>query len=263
MLTVSGCPEYALNQHHLDSFVAFLRDAIEPVDPSHTLSIFLRIQQAVKGSETNFYEMLLYGPDHIRETLHIQTDTHTAPQSLNFDVSPSAFFQPNTRQAEKLYSVALQMLEIPSDSVVFDLYCGTGTLGICAARKAKEVFGIEISAESSLDARTNAKKNQLDNVKIVTGPVRDVIARMRKEGTLLSPDVVMVDPPRSGLDPDTIQHLVDLNPSKILYISCNPTTQAENVAVLATLGYIVTAIQPVDQFPHTVHIENIVILQRR
>lgn len=262
MLTVSGVADYALQQHHIDSFTAFLRDAIEPIDPVSNLSIFLRIQQAVKGVETNFFEMQLYGPDHIRETLHIEANPGSKT-SLTFNVSPSAFFQPNTRQSEKLYSAALQMLDIPENSVVYDLYCGTGTLGICAAKKAKEVLGIEISPESSLDARTNAKNNRLDNVKIVTGPVRDVIAKMKKEGTLPLPDVVMVDPPRAGLDEDTIQHLADLQPPKILYISCNPVTQAENIKTLQTIGYEIKAIQPVDQFPHTVHIENIVILEKK
>lgn len=259
MLTVSGVPEYALHQQHLDSLVAFLRDAVEPIDPSSTLSIFLRIQQAVKGTETNFYEMLLYGPDHIREVLHIQT-AKDASTTLTFDVSPSAFFQPNTRQSEKLYSLALQMLDIPPNSVVYDLYCGTGTLGICAAKNAQEVVGIEISPESSLDARTNAAKNGLKNVNILTGPVRDVIATMRREGTLRQPDVIMLDPPRAGLDADTLQHLAELKPPKLLYISCNPDTQAENIKVLKNIGYEIQAIQPVDQFPHTVHIENIVIL---
>jgi 23S rRNA (uracil1939-C5)-methyltransferase len=261
MLTVSGCPEYALHKQQLESFTAFLRDAIEPVDPSAKLSIFLRIQQAVKGKETQFYEMLLYGPDHIREILHIQTEPETPSVPLQFSVSPSAFFQPNTRQAEKLYSLALQMLDIPSDSVVYDLYCGTGTLGICAAKKAKQVLGIEISPESSLDARTNASMNNLKHVNIVTGPVHEVIAAMKKEGALPPADVVMVDPPRSGLDSQTIQHLVDLKPTKLLYISCNPNTQVENIKELQEKGYRIAAIQPVDQFPHTVHIENIVVLE--
>jgi len=262
MLTVSGCPEYALQRKQLDDFVSCLKEAIAPVDSSSTLSIFLRIQQAVKGSETTFYEMLLHGPDHIRESLDIQTSAEAGSNArLSFAVSPSAFFQPNTKQAEKLYSLALQMLDIPPHSVVYDLYCGTGTLGICAAKQAKEVIGIEISPESSLDARGNAAKNQLDNVKIFTGPVRDVISSMRKEGTLPLPDVVMVDPPRSGLDADTIQHLLDLRPPKILYISCNPESQAENIKELQEKGYRIKAIQPVDQFPQTGHIENIVILE--
>lgn len=261
MLTVSGCSEYALKQHQLDRLVACLREVIEPEDPSSKLSIFLRIQQAVKGSETTFYEMLLYGPDHIREVLHIQTGP-AASTSLTFDVSPSAFFQPNTRQSEKLYSLALQMLDIPLNSAVYDLYCGTGTLGICAAKKARQVIGIEISPESSLDARSNAAKNNLDNVKILTGSAHEVLHAIRKEGVLPPPDIVMVDPPRIGLDSATLQHLADLRPGKILYISCNPASQAQNIQVLQQMGYKICAIQPVDQFPHTVHIENIVTLER-
>lgn len=262
MLTVSGLPEYALHKHDIESFVAFLRDAIEPVDPASKLSIFLRIQQAIKGTETQFYEMQLYGPDHIREILNIQTDANSSSTPMQFGISPSAFFQPNTWQAEKLYSTALQMLAIPQDSTVYDLYCGTGTLGICAAKSAKQVLGIEISPEACLDARSNATKNNLENITIVSGAVRDVITAMRKEGSLPLPDIVMVDPPRSGLDADTIRHLSDLRPNRILYISCNPTTQAENIKALQSAGYQVKAVQPVDQFPHTVHIENIVILAR-
>jgi len=262
MLTVSGNADYALSRGQIESFTAFIRDAIEPVSPDSKLSIFLRIHQAVKGVETNFYEMLLYGPDHIREILHIQTHPDQKPEPLTFLVSPSAFFQPNTKQAERLYSTALQLLDIPEQSVVYDLYCGTGTLGICAARKAKQVLGIEISPESSLDARTNAKNNGLDHVKIVTGAVRDAIASIVKEQDFALPDVVMVDPPRVGLDDDTIKHLVDLQPPKILYISCNPATQALNVGSLREMGYRIEAIQPVDQFPHTVHTENIVVLSR-
>ncbi len=263
MLTVSGNPEDALNQQQLDSFVAFLRDAIEPTSPENSLCIMLRIQQAIKGKETSFFEMLLYGPDHIRETLKIQPDAHANPVTMSFAVSPSAFFQPNTRQAEKLYSSALQLLEIPPQSVVYDLYCGTGTLGISAAKQAKLVIGIEVSPESSLDARTNATKNNLHNVQIFTGTVRDVVKSIRENKTVPLPDVVIVDPPRVGLDADTINHLAELKPKKLLYVSCNPVTQADNIKHLKEIGYEITAVQPVDQFPHTVHVENIAVLTRR
>lgn len=261
MLTVSGNPDFALNKHHLQTFVAFLRDAIEPVEPSSHLSIFLRIQQTARGVSTNFYEMLLYGPDYIRETLSIQIDPNEPPFSLQFHVSPAAFFQPNTQQAEKLYSLALQMAKIPKDGVVYDLYCGTGTLGICAAKQAKQVMGIEISPESALDARTNAARNGLDNVTIISGAVRHVLPQIASEEKLPHPDMIMVDPPRPGLDPEAMKRVIDLKAPKILYISCNPITQAENVAEFINSGYRIEAIQPVDQFPQTPHIENIVILE--
>lgn len=257
MLTVSGNPDYAIPRHYLDAFVAAVRTSC---GESQRLSIFLRIHQATKGQETQFYEMLLHGPDHIREQLHIQAYPKEPPQMLEFTVSPSAFFQPNTRQAQVLYSQALQLLDITLDSVVYDLYCGTGTLGISVAARAKQVVGIEISPESSLDARTNAVNNRLDNVVILTGAVRDVIKDIREQQLYPSPDIVIVDPPRVGLDPDTIAHLIDLQPRKILYISCNPVTQAENIKDLISHGYALRVVQPVDQFPHTVHIENIAIL---
>jgi len=260
MLTVSGNPDFALQRQHIDSFVTFLRDAIEPGESSK-LSIFLRIQQIAKGMETNFYEMHLYGPDHIGEILHIQPVSGEETESLTFNVSPSAFFQPNAFQAEKLYSCALQMLDIPFNSTVYDLFCGTGTLGICASRLAKNVIGIEISPESSLDARANATANGKGNVSILTGSVRDVISMIRKEKTYPLPDIVMVDPPRAGLDAETLQHLAELKPDKILYISCNPVTQADNMKKMIEMGYEIAGIRPVDQFPHTVHIENIVILK--
>ena len=260
MLTVSGNPDYALQKWHLETFTAFLRAAIEPISPDVNLSIFLRIQQAVKGQATQFYEMHLYGSDHIREVLNIQTTKDGPTEPLVFTISPSAFFQPNPRQAEKLYSLALQMLNLQPGSVIYDLYCGTGTLGICAAHIAKQVIGVELSPESALDARTNVANNKLKNIEIVTGSVADVMKKICEEKTYPMPHAVMVDPPRAGLDPQTLQHLISLRPPKILYISCNPSTQAENISVLKEAGYKVQAVQPVDQFPHTIHIENIVLL---
>lgn len=260
MLTVSGNPDFALNKQQLTAFTAFMRDACEPLVAGGQLSIFLRIQQTAKGVATNFFEIHLHGPSEIREILHIKPSTTGETARLEFSVSPSAFFQPNTKQAEQLYSLAFQLLDITPDSVIYDLYCGAGALGICAARTARQVLGVEISPESSLDARANAARNGLTNVTIVTGAVRDVIDKVRGEKSFPMPDIVMVDPPRAGLDAETLGHLIELRPRKILYISCNPSTQAENVKVLMQAGYQIQALQPVDQFPHTAHIENIVVL---
>jgi len=179
-LTVSGNPKYALKKHHLESFIAFLRAAIEPDDPTQKLCIFLTIQQIQKGSPTNFFEMHLYGPDHIREILHIKTNNMNKPIPLKFCISPSAFFQPNTTQAERLYSKALSMVSIPEQAVVYDLYCGTGALGICVANQVQQVLGIELSPESSLDARQNASKNALNNVTILTGSVQEKLKEIQQ-----------------------------------------------------------------------------------
>jgi 23S rRNA (uracil1939-C5)-methyltransferase len=258
MLTVSGNPAYALQQRHIQSFVETLRQAIEPSSPDQKLSIFLRIQQIAKGQPTQFYEMLLHGPDHIREILQIETaqnESHT----LHFRISPTAFFQPNTRQAEKLYSRAIQLTQAPVGGVVYDLYCGTGTLGICMAKQAKKVIGIELSPESALDARENVKHNQLSHVSIHTGDVGQVLPTLLDKQDL-QPDIVMVDPPRAGLDSRALQHLLAIKAPLITYISCNPATQAANLEVLVKGGYRLRAVQPVDQFPQTVHVENIAVL---
>lgn len=253
MLTVSGNADYALNKTHLNSFVAALRKDIEPLNKEEKLSIFLRIQQIAKGSRTNFYELLLYGPDHIRETLYLNG------KKLHFRISPTAFFQPNTEQAEKLYSRALELAQLSPDAVVYDLYCGTGTLGICVAKQVKEVLGIEISPESVLDARENVKLNGLSNIEIHAGDVGEALKGL-SEGGRRGPDVVMVDPPRAGLDPKAIQHVLALKAPALIYISCNPASQAANLEFLIKGGYRLRAVQPVDQFPQTVHVENIVVL---
>jgi 23S rRNA (uracil1939-C5)-methyltransferase len=256
ILTVSGNPEYALHKNQLAHFVSAIRMAVEPMTPGSQLSIFLRIHQIAKGSPTQFYEMVLYGEDHIREKLHIQAHPERAVNSYQFHVSPSAFFQPNTLQAEKLYSLALQRAQLHKESVVYDLYCGTGTLGICMAQEVKEVIGIEISPESVLDARTNVQWNGCKNVTIFSGAVREVLRTER----LATPDLILVDPPRAGLDPDTLQLILQLHPKQIIYVSCNPESQALNSTELIKGGYQLRAIQPVDQFPHTAHVENIIHL---
>lgn len=260
MLTVSGNPAYAISRHHLQEFIAILREAIEPQLEDQKLSIFLRIQQIAKGKPTQFYEMLLYGPDHLREVIYLD-DPSKGKQALRFRISPTAFFQPNTRQAEQLYARAIQLTQASEDAIVYDLYCGTGTLGICMAKHVKQVVGIELTPESVLDARENIKLNQLENVTIQKGDVGQLLPILLKESPQ-RPDVVMVDPPRAGLDAKALQHLLDCKAPKITYISCNPISQAANLEVLIKGGYRLQAVQPVDQFPQTVHVENIVVLTR-
>ena len=260
MLTVSGNPDFALHRNQINSFTESMRAAIESSLPDQKLSIFLRIQQIAKGQKTQFFEMLLHGPDHIREILEIDTGDQK-PISLDFKISPSAFFQPNSQQAEKLYSRAIQLTQAPKGGVVLDLYCGTGTLGICMAKQAKEIIGIELSPESSLDARENVKRNGLENVIIYTGDVGHILPKIMEERKLM-PAAVLVDPPRAGLDARAMKHLLDLKSPIITYVSCNPYTQSENIAAFVEEGYAIKAVQPVDQFPQTAHVENIVVLTK-
>ncbi|MGA8164664.1 MAG: 23S rRNA (uracil(1939)-C(5))-methyltransferase RlmD [Waddliaceae bacterium] len=261
-LKVSGNPDYAIKKRHLESFAAFVRDAVELLDPTKKLSLFLTIQQQKKGKPTNFYEMHLHGADHIREILQIKTDPAQEPVPLTFAISPSSFFQPNTRQAEKIYSLALTMGLIGKSAVVYDLYCGTGTFGICAAKRARQVVGIELSPEAAHDARHNASINGVSNVTILTGSVTEKLLEIRTGNLFPPPDLVLVDPPRSGLDSHAIRHIQELFPPKILYLSCNPITLAENVADFVAAGYTLRIVQPIDQFPHTLAVETLALLDR-
>jgi 23S rRNA (uracil1939-C5)-methyltransferase len=242
MLTVSGDPRFGLTRAQLNGFIQALDDP--------NMTIFLRVQQAIAGSPTQFFEMHLGGPDHIREQLHLQGRT------LTFKISPTSFFQPNTEQAEVLYNTAIEIAQMNRRSTVYDLYCGTATLGMAFALGAERVIAIELNPHAVFDAKVNAEVNQISNIEIQCGDVGKVLS----EASVLAPDLAIVDPPRPGLDPLALTALKRLQPEQILYVSCNPTTQAKNIAELTE--YKVLKIQPVDQFPHTPHIENIVLLSR-
>jgi 23S rRNA (uracil1939-C5)-methyltransferase len=252
MLTVSGNPEYAVKREKLQRLVK----ALQQVTGDEHLSIFVQVQQIGKGRPTQFFEMLLFGPDHITERLDVEVGGKMA--SLNFKISPTSFFQPNTKQAELLYSRGLEMLTHLKGATLFDLYCGSATIGLSAAALAKEVVGIELNPHSVFDAQWNAEVNGIENFSIYRG---DVGAVLKKEG-LKCPDVVVVDPPRVGLSAEALALVGALGAKEILYISCNPKTQVDNVEALTQKGYRLKAIQPVDQFPHTPHIENICLLQK-
>ena len=249
ILNVSGNAEFALTRFQLDLFVQTVQEALF----GDEISLFLRIHQTKKGKPTQFFEMHLAGPDHIVEELRL------ARGALSFKISPISFFQPNTLQAEKLYDTALAMIEALQPTTVFDLYCGTGTLAMAASRFAQRVIGIELSAEAVLDAEENLERNAIQNCRFIQGDVGKVLTRLIDEG-VPKPNVVIVDPPRAGLDALALSHLKKLMPQAILYISCNPLTQADNIQELIRCGYRLERLQPIDQFPHTYHIENIALL---
>ncbi len=271
ILTVSSIPEYAPSKESLHRFVEMMKEKCSPTSEgrmrqSH-LTCVLRIHQAMKGVPTQLYEMILSGPDHLREELSVQV-TPSKKVSLEFHISPLAFFQPNTQMAEKIYSEALLLAELKPDDIVYDLYCGTGTFGMFSAQVAKKVFAIEISKDAAYDARTNAERLGIGNFSVYCGDVSDVVHKM-KEGLnqqdqeFLPPSVVIVDPPRSGLGDKAIEEILCLNPQRIVYVSCNPRNQKIDIEkIVARSSYRVKAIRPIDQFPHTPHVENIALLER-
>jgi 23S rRNA (uracil1939-C5)-methyltransferase len=245
ILTVSGRPEFAPRKEELDRFSSYVKDV------SPHAGIILRIHQILQGRPTEFYEMTLSPPDFLRETITIQG----CP--FEFQLSPSAFFQPNPKAAELLYAKALELAEIRPQDIVYDLYCGIGTIGICASKFAKEVIGIELSKDACYDATCTIEKLHSSNFTLLNGDVGKVLEENK---TLPPPDIVIVDPPRSGLDAKAISILLKLQPKRIVYVSCNPARQQENIKLLE--GYSPTKICPVDQFPGTPHIENIVVCSR-
>ena len=259
MLTVSGNPDYALKQPQLQGFIAAVKQAVPP-EQHERLSIFLRIHQIQKGAPTQFYEMHLHGPDHIVETLKIDTGRQVA--NLQFKISPTSFFQPNTLQAEKLYSAALQLVSSKSHHVL-DLYAGTSTLGLAMALQADLVTAIELNPHALFDAQSNQEVNGIQNMRLICGDVGKVLAQLTASPGFIPPDLIIVDPPRPGLDSPAMAHILGLKAKQILYISCNPITQVANVQEFINAGYTLDTVQPVDQFPHTVHIENIVLLNRQ
>jgi 23S rRNA (uracil1939-C5)-methyltransferase len=246
-LTISGNPDFMIHKTALEGFKEAVVNALPEEDPS----IFLRIQQIAKGTPTTFYEMHLHGPDFIDETLIIKG------KEIYFKISPDSFFQPNPVQAEKLYTRALELVAPQSTDIVFDLYCGTATLGIIFAPYVKEVIGMELNPYSICDGELNIAVNDLSNITLQKGDVGALLKNID-----ISPDLAIIDPPRSGLDPTALKHLIRLSPRKILYISCNPTTQAQNISLLREAGYVLEVLQGVDQFPHTYHLENIAILSK-
>jgi 23S rRNA (uracil1939-C5)-methyltransferase len=255
MLTVSGNPAFPLSKIELTRFIDAVKASVRQEEWAR-LSIFLRVQQILKGSPTQFFEMHLHGPDHLLEKMQIG---NAPPKELVFKISPTSFFQPNTFQAEKLYSEALKMVSFPKKHVL-DLYAGTATLGIAMAIQAEKVTAIEINPHACFDAESNKELNHLSNLEILCGDVGKKLEEIRKRPDFVPPDLIVVDPPRTGLDSVALDQLKSLRPKEILYVSCNYETQAANVQEICKAGYRLAKMQPLDQFPHTPHIENICLL---
>jgi len=180
---------------------------------------------------------------------------------LKFRIGPKSFFQTNTNQALKLFRVAQEMAGLTGSETVYDLYTGTGTIANFIASRSKKVIGIEYIEEAIKDAKVNSSVNKITNTEFFAGDIKDVLSEqfMEEHGY---PDVVMTDPPRAGMHEDVIRKIIDADPRKIVYISCNPATQARDVLLLSE-KFSVTRIQPVDMFPQTHHVENIVLMERR
>jgi 23S rRNA (uracil1939-C5)-methyltransferase len=204
-------------------------------------------------------EILVFrGTDHIFETM----------EELRFKVGPKSFYQTNTEQAYHLYSVAREFAFGSAEEsagtekpLVYDLYTGTGTIANFVAKKARRVIGIEYVPEAIEDAKVNSEVNHIDNTLFFAGDMKDILNDdfIREYGR---PDVIITDPPRAGMHPDVVKTILRAAPERIVYVSCNPATQARDLQMMDE-AYRVAEVQPVDMFPHTPHVENVVLLVRR
>lgn len=179
---------------------------------------------------------------------------------LVFEISPLSFFQVNPVQTEVLYNKALEYAELKENDTVFDIYCGIGSISLFLAQKATKVYGIEIVEDAIKDAKINAKLNNLNNVEFYVGKAEEVVPKMYSEGK--TANVVVVDPPRKGCDEKVLDTIVSMKPDRVVYVSCNPSTLARDLAYLDERGYKCVEIQPVDMFPHTMHVECCVLISR-
>ncbi len=190
----------------------------------------------------------LYGEDRLVDYLG----------NFKFSISPNSFFQVNRSQAEILYSTAMDYLEPSMEDVVFDIYCGIGTISLYIANQAKKVYGIEYIKAATEDAIENAKLNNINNAEFITGKAEEVFPDLMSKG--IKGNKVVVDPPRKGCEPEVLEAIVKLNPERVVYVSCNSTTMARDVKYLLDNGYEVKKVQPVDMFPHTAHVESIILM---
>jgi 23S rRNA (uracil1939-C5)-methyltransferase len=195
--------------------------------------------------------LVFKGNDHIFETM----------EDLKFKVGPKSFYQTNTEQAYHLYSVARELADLKGEELVYDLYTGTGTIANFVAKKARKVIGIEYVPEAIEDAKINSEINHIDNTLFYAGDMKDILTDdfIAKHGR---PDVIITDPPRAGMHPDVVKTILRAAPKRIVYVSCNPATQARDLQDFDE-AYKVVAVQPVDMFPHTPHVENVVLLEQR
>ena len=205
-----------------------------------------------RNSDYSDLEAHLYkGSDHIIEEMG----------GLKFKIQAKSFYQTNSRQAYRLYSVAKDFAQLTGNEVVYDLYTGTGTIANFVARQAKKVVGIEYIPEAIEDAKVNSQINGIDNTVFYAGDMKDILTDsfVAENG---HPDVIIIDPPRAGMHPDVVKTILNASPKRIVYVSCNPATQARDVQLLDS-DYKVLRIQPVDMFPQTHHVENVILMEKR
>ncbi|WP_061996874.1 23S rRNA (uracil(1939)-C(5))-methyltransferase RlmD [Clostridium sp. ATCC 25772] len=228
-----------------EELVSMLKDNIEGIDS---------IIQNINNKQTNVILgqkcKTLYGKDTITDFIG----------EFKFNISPLSFFQVNSIQTEVLYNKALEYADLQGDEIVFDAYCGTGTISLFLSQNAKKVYGVEIIPQAIQNAIKNAEENNVTNTEFIVGEAENEIPKLIEKG--IKADVVVVDPPRKGCEESLLHSIAKMSPKKIVYVSCDPATLARDLNILQQLGYKTLEIQPVDMFPQTAHVETVVKLEK-
>ena len=227
-------------------------DAIKNEVPEVT-SIVNNINTKKADVSYGEYEIVFHGNRTIEEKMN----------NLVFDISANSFFQTNTLQGEKLYEQVAIYANLSGNEIIYDLYSGTGTISLFLAKNAKHVYGFEVIRSSLENANQNAIKNDIKNATFLKANLDTYFKTNQLPRNILKPDIVVIDPPRAGMHPDMVNSLSKLNAEKIIYVSCNPTTQARDVRILSDKGYDINKATMIDMFPHTPHIETVVLLQKK
>lgn len=234
------------NLPHADQLVASLTSANKDI-----VSIILNVNSKNTNVILGDKCITLFGKSSITDIIC----------DIKINISPLAFYQVNRDQAEILYYKALELAQLTGDELLIDLYCGTGTIGLIAASRVRQVIGIEVIGPAIENALSNATLNNIYNIKFICADAKYASQQLAQDG--LQPDVIIVDPPRKGLDIDVISAIAKMNASRVVMISCNPSTAARDTGLLVERGYSVEKIQPVDMFPRTSHVECVCLLTRK
>ena len=229
----------------IDKFTKRITENIEGIK-SVILNINPKETNVILGEEC----ITLYGSDTIQDYI----------EQFKFNISPLSFFQINPKQTEVLYGKALEYAGLTGEQIVFDAYCGTGTITLFLSQKAKKVYGVEIIEPAIINAKENASVNNVDNVEFIVGKSEEEIPRLINNG--IKPDVMVVDPPRKGCDIRLLEAISECEIERIVYVSCDPSTLARDLKILSLKGYRVLEVQPVDMFAQTGHVETVVLMSR-
>lgn len=234
------------NVRHINDFVELIKENVNGIK-----SIIQNVNEADTNVILGEKCITLWGEDTITDYI----------DEFKFNISPLSFFQVNPKQTEVLYSKALEYAGLTGEEVVFDAYCGTGTITLFLSQKAKKVYGVEIIKAAIDNADENAKINNVKNAEFFVGKSEEIIPDLIDKG--IRPEVIVVDPPRKGCDIKLLEAIGDAKPNRVVYVSCDPSTLARDLKILEEKGYKTAKVQPVDMFPHTSHVECVALLKNK